>query len=419
MRLFLILLINLLNISFASWNEGLEAYRAQDYYTAFEKIEPVANSNYGLNIDDAQYLIGWFYETGNGVEKDEEEAVKWYKKAANLGSERAQYELGNMYENGRIVEQNDQKALNWYINAAKSPYIDSSVVGSQYRIGVIYEKHEKSYKALEWLLKAANHGHANAQNFLGFMYTNRKGIDDSVKNNDEIAVQWFLKAANKNHIEAQFNLGIMYENGGNGLPVNYKKAIKWYKKSEYKGHKKAKNSIERVKGKIQKQAEIQKEIERTRLEQEIREKAKEDKSKANIEILLYFSVLIVLLLIIMKLFKNNKIIGVVIIIFAIIFGMGMILEKMSKEFQFGMKSRYVEQCMAPMQALGASFALVSEGIELYDINKGDLFLGTTKEQQEKLHVLTEAGYYWIYFNSCSGLKNKKPIERFLLRIDSY
>ena len=98
---------------------------------------------------------------------------------------------------------------------------------------------------------------------------------------------------------------------------------------------------------------------------------------------------------------------------------GFVLEETSEEFQFGMKSRYVEQCMAPIQALGASFVLVSEGVELYDINKEDLFLGTTKEQQEKLHVLTEAGYYWIYFNSCNGLKNKKPIERFLLKINSY
>ena len=94
---------------------------------------------------------------------------------------------------------------------------------------------------------------------------------------------------------------------------------------------------------------------------------------------------------------------------------GFVLEESSEEFKLGMKARYVEQCMTPMQAYGASMALVSETVKLYNIN----IFTTTKEQQEELHLLTEAGYYWIYFNSCSGLKNKKPIERFLLRINSY
>jgi len=97
---------------------------------------------------------------------------------------------------------------------------------------------------------------------------------------------------------------------------------------------------------------------------------------------------------------------------------GFILEEKSEEFQFGMKARYVEQCMAPMQAWGASMVLLGDGMKLYN-DKEDLLLGATKEQQEKLQLFTDAGYYWIYFNSCSGLKNKKTIGNFLLRIDSY
>ena len=98
---------------------------------------------------------------------------------------------------------------------------------------------------------------------------------------------------------------------------------------------------------------------------------------------------------------------------------GFILEEKSEEFQFGMKTRYVEQCMVPIQAFSASMILLGDGMKLNNVKEEDLFLGTTKEQQEKLQLLTDAGYYWIYFNSCSGLKNKKTIERFLLRIDSY
>ena len=42
----------------------------------------------------AQYNLGVCYANGKGVEKDAEEAVKWYHKAAEQGNARAQYNLG-------------------------------------------------------------------------------------------------------------------------------------------------------------------------------------------------------------------------------------------------------------------------------------------------------------------------------------
>ena len=95
---------------------------------------------------------------------------------------------------------------------------------------------------------------------------------------------------------------------------------------------------------------------------------------------------------------------------------GFILEEKSEEFQFGMKTRYVEQCMTPMQAFGASMILLGDGMKLYNVKKADLFLGTTKEQQEKLQLFTDAGYYWIYLNSCNSLKNKNTIKNFLAQV---
>lgn len=37
----------------------------------------------------AQYSLGTCYQTGNGVPKSEEEAIKWYQKAADQGDEYA------------------------------------------------------------------------------------------------------------------------------------------------------------------------------------------------------------------------------------------------------------------------------------------------------------------------------------------
>ncbi len=48
------------------------------------------------------------YENGEGVAKDDKQAVYWYRKAADQGYASAQYNLGLMYEK--------EKALLWMIN---------------------------------------------------------------------------------------------------------------------------------------------------------------------------------------------------------------------------------------------------------------------------------------------------------------
>ena len=47
---------------------------------------------------EAQCKLGGCYCYGEGVEKDEAEAVKWYRKAAEQGRSAAQCNLGSCYE---------------------------------------------------------------------------------------------------------------------------------------------------------------------------------------------------------------------------------------------------------------------------------------------------------------------------------
>ncbi|KPJ92877.1 MAG: hypothetical protein AMJ55_09085, partial [Gammaproteobacteria bacterium SG8_15] len=46
---------------------------------------------------DAQYNLGSVYETGFGVKADSDEAVRWYKEAADQDHQLAQLKLGIMY----------------------------------------------------------------------------------------------------------------------------------------------------------------------------------------------------------------------------------------------------------------------------------------------------------------------------------
>ena len=58
-------------------------------------------------------------------------------------------------------------------------------------------------------MKAANQGHANAQNNLGIMYFNDKDVSQDYSK----VMEWYLKAADQGNAIDQYNLGAMYRNG--------------------------------------------------------------------------------------------------------------------------------------------------------------------------------------------------------------
>jgi len=66
----------------------------------------------------AQFSLGLCYAKGLGVARDDKEAVKWFKAAADAGYERALYNLGYCYEMGTGVDRDTDLALEFYQKAA-------------------------------------------------------------------------------------------------------------------------------------------------------------------------------------------------------------------------------------------------------------------------------------------------------------
>nr|HPR90113.1 tetratricopeptide repeat protein [Synergistaceae bacterium] len=124
---------------------------------------------------EAQNELGWMYDTGEGMPENVEEAVKWYRKAAEQGNSVAQANLAWMYEKGRGVPLDLQLAVEWYSKAA-----EQGLPRAQNNLGVLYEygtgvpKDEK--KAVELYTKAAEQGYVIAQTNLGWMYENGRGV---------------------------------------------------------------------------------------------------------------------------------------------------------------------------------------------------------------------------------------------------
>lgn len=80
----------------------------------------------------AQNDLGVSYETGEGVEQNYSEALKWYQAAANQGHAIAQSNLGNMYFNGWGVPQNYEESVKWYRLAAEQGDSNAAKIVKKY-----------------------------------------------------------------------------------------------------------------------------------------------------------------------------------------------------------------------------------------------------------------------------------------------
>jgi len=204
-------------------------------------------------ISWAQYDLGLMYAQGQGTEKNQAEAVKWFRKAADKGDDKAQeffklmydvqgvaksevelikaaeqgnveaqYKLGRMFDNGWYGTQSNRKAEKWYRKAA-----EQGNALAQYYLGRITE--DKT-KALKWYRMSAEQGNTEAQYEIGNAYSNGRGV---APNNAE-AMKWYLKAAEQGNTNAQYHLGWMY-NYGHDVTKNETEALAWYYVAESNG----------------------------------------------------------------------------------------------------------------------------------------------------------------------------------------
>ena len=130
---------------------------------------------------DAQYNLGCYYFNGQGVPKDEGDAVKWWLKAAEQNKVAAQYNLGMCYYNGDGVPQNYTEAFQWLHKAAeKNDDAAQNSLGLCYDNGYGVQKDE--VEACKWYSRAAAQGNKIAERNLARAYAKRGVLE--AKNGD-------------------------------------------------------------------------------------------------------------------------------------------------------------------------------------------------------------------------------------------
>lgn len=95
--------------SFRTYNHSLQLLDS-DECEAFRLNQLAAQDG----MHDAVLAMGWFYLNGVGVELDEQESVRWYRKSARQGDARAMFSLGQI----AYTAKHYAEAFLWFTRAA-------------------------------------------------------------------------------------------------------------------------------------------------------------------------------------------------------------------------------------------------------------------------------------------------------------
>lgn len=148
----------------ADLDKAFAAVHQKDYTAAYQLFLESAQAGNA----EAQFNLGILLYEGQGIEKNQAQALDWIEKAAAQGWADAQYYLGNMYEFGRVVKQSYQSAAELY-------------------------------------LKAAEQGNASAQTNLAVLYANGQGVNQDIV----LAYVWSNLAASQGVAQALENREIV------------------------------------------------------------------------------------------------------------------------------------------------------------------------------------------------------------------
>lgn len=136
------------------------------------------------------------------LEKDDAEALRWYRVAADAGDAFSMTKVGYIYATGKGVAKDEAEAARWY-------------------------------------RKGADAGNAVAMNNLGLAYAYGR----EVTKDEAEAARWYRKAAEAGYARSMFLLGEMYEFGKGGLASDRAEAVRWYRKSGSVGYEPASSRL--------------------------------------------------------------------------------------------------------------------------------------------------------------------------------
>jgi TPR repeat protein len=213
---------------------------------------------------DASYqlLLANCYQNGKCAPLDYDEALIWYRKAAEGGNATAQFIIASEYYYGSDIgltpkshlPKDPTQAAVWFRKAAEHADLivfslladappnahswTSGLIGGEaaayFFLGSQFEEGKdlpQDYsQAAFWYRRGADRGNADAKSSLGSLYVEGKGVPQDYGQ----AARWLRKAAEQGQPDAEFNLATLYFEG-HGVVQDYEEARQWLLKAFTKG----------------------------------------------------------------------------------------------------------------------------------------------------------------------------------------
>lgn len=237
---------------------AMELYDKSLYNDAIDLFLDLSEKGYA----PAQNSLGICYLKGEGVEKNDQTAVHWfkeaigqnylaskinlaryynktqkyelafklYKEAAEEKDAYSQFKVGEYLLNGYGVERNIPIGIECWKNAGQQGFKTA-----QMRLALLFQGADKTLsseisvdysESLKWYEKLAEQDDPIAQFEVGEFY--RKGL--GITKNLNKAIDYFTKSANQNCEYAYMALGECYRDG-EGVSKDFSKAVEYFKKA--------------------------------------------------------------------------------------------------------------------------------------------------------------------------------------------
>jgi TPR repeat protein len=168
----------------------------------------------------AQLQLGVIFLIGDGVSKDDAQALSWFRKAADQQDPVAERYIAEMYFKGRNVPADNMEAAKWLRMSA-----EQGDAQSQYNLAVLYSQGlgvpRNAKLAADWMQKSAEQNLAAGELGLGVLYENGQGIPQ-----DDIgAAKWYQKAVDQDNAEAMSDLARLMATSKNTAVRNPPQAV--------------------------------------------------------------------------------------------------------------------------------------------------------------------------------------------------
>jgi TPR repeat protein len=169
--------------------------------------------------------LGWSYESGKGVQADPARAAQLYRQACDRGDNQGCKNLGWLHENGKGMARDYAAALRLYKQACDGGFVEACV-----NLGYMSENGEGTPKDLARASALYRQGCDGGNLFgcknLGYMYESGRGVPQDYGR----AQALYKQACDGAFANGCTSLGLLYENG-RGVPKDYGRAYALYKQA--------------------------------------------------------------------------------------------------------------------------------------------------------------------------------------------